>query len=126
MRVLLVMSSKRHRGLSKLLASLGVEAVSASDKRETLRILENGPGVDAVFVASSVKNACWRDIRTEVRAMQPRTPVVVCMGLEEPGLMDVLEGGGAFGVLVEPYEQQEVQRLLELSAGVNGGSVAAA
>ena len=113
---MLVMAQERGRTLLGLLESCGIEVVSACDCNEARRMLETQPPVQAVVTDRSLPDGDWREVLEIVAQRRAYVQVVVCSRLGDHTLLiDVLEQG-AYDVLIEPYQGEEIRRVLEAAA----------
>ena len=79
-------------------------------------MLEIQPQVQVVLTDAALPDGDWREVLQIVAQAGINIEVVVCSRLGDHKLsMDVLEHG-AYDVLVEPYECEEVRRIVETAA----------
>jgi len=78
-------------------------------------MLEAQP-VQAVVTDAVLHDGDWRRVLEIVEQGRRRIEVVVCSRLGDPKLwLDVLEQGG-YDVLVQPYQREEIKRIVEAAA----------
>jgi len=112
-KVMLVMARDSRRPLLDALESCGVEVLPVCDCNEARRMLESQPPAQVVVTDTALPDGDWRRVLEIVAQGCANIEVVVCSRLGDHTLwMDVLEQGG-YDVLVEPYQHDEVQRIVE-------------
>jgi DNA-binding NtrC family response regulator len=115
-KAMLVMAQERRRTLLDLLESCGIEVVPACNCNEARRMLETQPPVQTVLTDRALPDGDWRTVLEIVALGHAYVQVVVCSQLGDHTLLiDVLEQGG-YDVLVEPYQREEIRRVLEAAA----------
>ena len=111
---MLVMVQERRLPLLDVLESCGIEVVPACDCNEARRILE--AQVQVVLTDRVLPDEDWRVVFEIVSQGRANVQVVVRSRLGDHTLLiDVLEQG-AYDVLVEPYQREEVRQVLEAAA----------
>ena len=111
-KAMLVMDRERRLPLLDALESCGIEVVPVCDCNEARRMLETQLLVQAVVTDTALPDGDWRRVVREC----PNIEVVVCSRLGDPNLwLDVLEHGG-YDVLVQPYQREEIKRIVEGAA----------
>ena len=114
-KIVLVMAQERRLPLLDALESCGIEVLPVCNCNEARRMLEAQP-VQAVVTDAVLHDGDWRRVLEIVEQGRRRIEVVVCSRLGDPKMwLDVLEEGG-YDVLVEPFEHEEVQRIVEAAA----------
>jgi len=115
--VMLVMAPERSLPLLAALESCGIDVLAVYDCREARRILEMQPSLQVVLTDTVLPDGDWQQVLTVVAQGSANiAEVVVCSRLGDYKLwMDVLEQGG-YDVLVEPYDGEEIKRILEGAA----------
>jgi DNA-binding NtrC family response regulator len=114
-KVMLVMAQERRLPLLDVLESCGIEVVPACNCNEARRMLET-QSVQTVVTDRALPDGDWRAVLEIVAQDRANVQVVVCSRLGDHTLLiDVLEQG-AYDVLVEPYQREEVRRVLEAAA----------
>lgn len=110
--VMLVMAPERSLALLEALESCGIDVLAVYDCREARRILETQPSVQVILTDTALPDGDWQQVLTVVAQGSTNIEVVVCSRLGDCMLwMDVLEQGG-YDVLVEPYDREEIKRIL--------------
>jgi DNA-binding NtrC family response regulator len=115
-KAMLVMAQERRSTLVNALETCGFDVLPACDCNEARRMLETQPLVQVVVTDARLHDGDWRRVFEIVERGRRKIEVVVCSRLGDPKLwLDVLEQGG-YDVLVEPFEREEVQRIVEAAA----------
>jgi len=113
---MLIMARERRLPLLEALESCGIDVLPICDCNEARRMLEIQPQVQVVLTDAALPDGDWRGVLQIVAQAGVNIEVVVCSRLGDHKLsMDVLEHG-AYDVLVEPYECEEVRRIVETAA----------
>jgi DNA-binding NtrC family response regulator len=114
--VMLVMARERRLSLLETLESCAIDVLPVCDCNEARRMLETQPPVQAVVTDTALPDGDWRRVLEIVVQGCANIEVVVCSRLGDHKLwMDVLEQGG-YDVLVEPYQREEIRRIVEAAA----------
>jgi DNA-binding NtrC family response regulator len=112
-RAMLVMDRERRLPLLDALESCGIEVLPVCDCNEARRMLETKPPVQVVITDSALPDGNWRRVLEIVAQECTNIEVVVSLRLGDSTLwLDVLEQGG-YDVLVEPYQDEEIRRIVE-------------
>jgi len=115
-KAMLVMAGERRLPLLDVLESCGIEVLPVCDCNEAHRMLGTQPPVHVVVTDTALPDGDWRRVLEIVVRGRRTIEVVVCSRLDDHKLwLDVLEQGG-YDVLVEPFEHEEVRRILEAAA----------
>lgn len=110
------MAQHRHQPLFNALESCGIEVLPVYDCNQARRMFEAQAPVQVVVTDALLDDGDWRQVLEIVAHRRRKIEVVVCSRLGEPKLwLDVLEEGGC-DVLVEPFEHEEVRRIVEAAA----------
>ena len=114
--VMLVMSRERQLSLLETLEVSGIDVLPVCDCNEARRMLETQLQVQVVLTDRTLPDGDWRAVLEIVAQGRANVQVVVCSRLGDHTLLiDVLEQG-AYDVLVEPYQREEIRRVLEAAA----------
>jgi len=106
------MAQERRLPLLDILESCGIEVVPVCDCNEARRMLETHPAVQVVLTDARLHDGDWRRVLEIVEQSCRKVEVVVCSRLGGPELwLDVLEQGG-YDVLVQPYQREEIVRIV--------------
>ena len=115
-KAMLVMAQERRQPLLDALESCGIEVLAVRNCNEARRMLGTHPLVQAVVTDTRLPDGDWRQVLEIVEQGRRKIEVVVCSGLGDAKLwLDVLEQGG-YDVLVQPYQREEIQRIVEAAA----------
>ena len=107
------MDRERRLPLLDALESCGIEVLPVCDCSEARRMLETKPPVQVVITDSALSDGDWRRVLAIVAQACANIEVVVSLRLGDATLwLDVLEQGG-YDVLVEPYQDEEIHRIVE-------------
>jgi DNA-binding NtrC family response regulator len=110
---MLLMARERRPPLLEALESCGIDVLLVCNCNEGRQMLEIHPQVQVVVTDAALPDGDWREVLHIVAQAGINIEVVVCSRLGDHKLsMDVLEHG-AYDVLVEPYECEEVRRIVE-------------
>ena len=114
---LLIMSGERCTQLLDHLQGMQAEVRTAAGCAEALDLLRDDPNVNLVLTNLYLPDGAWYDVLSRVLERHAHAKVVVCLHVADERLWtQVLEAGG-FDVLVEPYQECEVRRILHAAAG---------
>jgi len=114
-KAMLVMAQERRLPLLNALESCGIEVLPVCNCNEARRMLETQP-VQAVVTDTVLPDGDWRRVLEIVEQVRRKIEVVVCSRLGDSKLwLDVLEQGG-YDVLVQPYQREEIKRIVEAAA----------
>ena len=110
------MAQERRSTLLDALESCGIEVLPVCDCSEARRMLEAQRIVQVVITDARLHDGDWRRMFEIVERGRRKIEVVVCSRLGDPKLwLDVLEQGG-YDVLVQPYQREEIKRIVEAAA----------
>jgi DNA-binding NtrC family response regulator len=113
---LLVMPQERRSRLMAHLKEIDANILTACSCGEATDLLRGEPEVALVLTDLSLPDGSWFDVLNSVGDVNARAAVVVCARVADERLWtQVLEAGG-FDVLVEPYQDHEVRRILAAAA----------
>ncbi len=110
---LLVMPPEKRSALLGHFTGVRMQVLTASNCREAADRLRAEPGVRVVLSDLSLEDGTWLDVMHDVDQRKAGAKVVVCVHLADERLWVRLIEAGAYDVLVEPYEDVEVKRILE-------------
>ncbi len=126
---MLVMTPERRRSLEGDLESLNVQVLSAGSCHEARTLLKDHPPVKVVITEVSLVDGNWCDVFRYLVDNDIHASVVVSSRLADERLWSEVLWRGAYDVLVEPYETEEVRRIVEgalRSVAARPGSLRAA
>ncbi len=116
-KVLMVMPVERRLRLWKELEACGADVLVAGSCTEARRILGQKLSVQVIVADSNLPDGNWRGVIADAAQSRSNAQVIVCSRLGDHQFwIDALEGG-AYDVLVEPYEMEEIRRILNSAAG---------
>lgn len=110
-RVLVAAGTKQREDLQPTLSACGVDVIPVRSCGEARRALERYVPVDAIFTSLALADGGFQNLVEMAAQVVGSIPVVLCVPRADGGWTDLLESG-AFGLLVEPYGQEDVQRML--------------
>ena len=113
---LVVMPQERRSRLLDHLSGIDAKVLTASSCGEAIELLREAPSVRVVLTDLALPDGSWFDVLNCVGDLNGSAAVVVCARVADERLWtQVLEAGG-FDVLVEPYQEREVRRILGAAA----------
>ena len=113
---MLIMSRERRPSLLEVLESCGIDVLPVCDCNEARRMLKTQPQVQVVLTDGALPDGDWRRVLEIVAEDHPNVEVVVCSRLGDHRLwIDALEWG-AYDLVAEPYQREEIQRIVEAAA----------
>ena len=113
---MIIMARECRLPLLEALESCGIEVLPVCDCSEARRMLEIQPEMQVVLTDVALPDGDWREVLQIVAHSRPNIEVVVSSRLGDHKLwIDVLEQG-AYDVLAEPYEREEVRRIVGAAA----------
>jgi len=115
---MLIMARERRPPLLEALESCGIDVLPVCDCNEGRRMLEIQPQMQVVLTDAALPDGDWRGVLQIVALARADIEVVVCSRLGDQKLwIDVLEQG-AYDVLVEPYQREEIRRIVDVAEKV--------
>ena len=88
----------------------------AATCQEAAQVLKDDPAVQVVLTDLYLPDGTWIDVLRRAAGAQSAPRVVVCPRVADEGLWAQVLEAGAFDVLVRPYREPEVFRILEAAA----------
>lgn len=113
---LLIMSKERSAPLVKHLEACGTNLVLVSDCRAAEEALAAGTRIHVVLTEEQLPDGDWRYVLTRISETMTGTQVIVCARLGDTQLWCEVIQNGAYDLLAEPYDQNEVRRIVESAA----------
>jgi DNA-binding NtrC family response regulator len=110
---IVVMSPERRRSLDLNLEQLNVQVLYAGSCQEARNLLKEHPRVSVVITDVSLMDGNWCDIFRYLVDNGIHASVVVSSRLADERLWSEVLWRGAYDVLVEPYDPDEVRRIVE-------------
>lgn len=110
-----VASPERLVALHEVVDASGLDALVAQSCREVRRLLEKHSNVDLVITDLQLPGGNWSDVMRYVAEAKLAARVLVSSPLVEEKLLTDVLGRGGFDVLLEPYDVEEVKRVIEIA-----------
>jgi len=110
---LLVMSPERRLPLLKKLKPLNTEVVAVENCQQLRSLLESQPPVDVVITEVTLADGNWCDVFRYLVDHGVHASVIVSSPRADEILWSEVLWRGAYDLLVEPYESDEVRHTLE-------------
>jgi hypothetical protein len=98
--------------LQPLLAECGGGAILAGCCKEAEQILTTRPSIRAIITGLRLPDGCFRDLVRASHTCAEPPPVILSIREADGGWTDLLEAG-ARDVLIEPYDRERVQQVLD-------------
>ncbi|MBI2820202.1 MAG: response regulator [Acidobacteria bacterium] len=111
-KILLVMPQGRRDRLLRFLSETGVDVFVAEGVREAQEKLAGAVKYDLAFVDSELPDGSWRDVLQFIVASHAGCEMVVCSRCGDERLWAEVIQCGAFDLVPEPFETQEVLRII--------------
>ena len=115
-RILLVTPGVRRPKLLSILSSQGIEVQTAEGVADAEEKLSGPRRYDVVMVDAELSDGTWRDVLQFVAASHAAREVVVCSRCGDEQLWAEVIQCGAFDLVPEPFERQEVLRIVRSAA----------
>jgi len=113
---LLVMTPDRRSALLERLKACGIEVLPVSDCEEARRILRERPPLQVVLTDEALPDGNWSSVLQEVWRNEVPAATIVCTRVGDPGLWLHVLARGVYDLLVAPYDNGEVRRIIEGAA----------
>jgi DNA-binding NtrC family response regulator len=110
--ILLVMPQERWHRMMRFLSDSGMEVFAAESVREAQEKLPGPVKYDLAFVDSELPDGSWRDVLQFVVAANIGCEMIVCSRCGDERLWAEVIQCGAFDLIPEPFERQEVLRIV--------------
>ena len=114
---LLVMAPGGRAGLVEHLEGCGADVLQAADCEQARQMLRTQPRVQIVLTDVTLSDGTWRTVLEEVGRSRREVPTIVCTRLADDGLWLSVLAQGVYDLLVEPYQREEVQRIVTAAKG---------
>jgi DNA-binding NtrC family response regulator len=116
-KILLVSPTERRQKLISILSSEGMEVLVADGVEDAKRRLARPRACDVVFVDAELPDGSWRDVLDFVTMHRTAArEVVVGSRCGDEQLWAEVIQCGAFDLIPEPFEKQEVLRIFRSAA----------
>lgn len=112
-KILLVMPQGRRDRMLKLLSESGREVLTAEGVKEAQAKLAGAVKYDLAFVDSELPDGSWRDVLQFIVASHADCEMVVCSRCGDERLWAEVIQCGAFDLVPEPLERQEILRIMQ-------------
>jgi hypothetical protein len=123
--VLLVMGPECRDQLQIGLVACGVEPFLVTCCDEARKVLDLESQIAVIFTSLRLPDGSFTQLVQMAQRHQPPPPIVTCIGEIDGGWIDLLEAG-AFHVLAQPYEPDQIRGVLEAAmCGSYGREVSA-
>ena len=111
--ILLVVPPHRRSGLLALLEEKGLQIFPASDCQEALQKLRGPTSYDLILADAELPNGSWRDLLQFLLESKNPCEMIVCSRCGDERLWAEVLQCGVYDLLVDPYDRQEVHRIIE-------------
>ncbi len=113
---LIVMPQEWRSRLLDQLSGIRANILIASSCSEAVELLRDTPAIRVVLTDLSLPDGSWLDVLNRVANLNPSAEVVVCARMADERLWTAVLEAGGFDVLVEPYQEGELKRVIEAAA----------
>lgn len=112
-KILVVLSPHRRSELLRLLEGKNLQIYFASDFREAQQKLQGQSGYDLLLSDEQLPDGSWRDLLQFLLESKTPCEMIVCSRCGDEQLWAEVLQCGAYDLLVEPFERQEVDRIIQ-------------
>ena len=112
MKLLLVVTPRNLSRLLPLLERQGLESEWAAGFQDAVRKLSGNHSYDLLLVDAELPDGTWRNLILFVQNSGMTCEMIVCAGLGDRELWAEAIQCGAYDLIAEPFEQQEVTRII--------------
>src|SRR5437867_2549349 len=112
-RILLVMAPERQSRVLQFLANRNLDIFTAGGIEEAQRKLESASVYDLALVDERLPDGSWRDLLQLLATRTGNCEMVVCATRGDERLWAEVIQCGAFDLVPDPIEKQEVLRIVE-------------
>jgi DNA-binding NtrC family response regulator len=110
--ILLVMPQVRRERILRILSDSGNDVYAAQSVKEAQEALAGPVKYHLAFVDSELPDGSWRDVLQFIVASRAGCEMVVCARCGDERLWAEVIQCGAFDLVPEPLEKQELQRII--------------
>ena len=110
--ILLVMPQGRRERMQRFLSESEMDVFSAENVKEAQEKLAGAVKYDLAFVDSELADGSWRDVLQFIVASNIGCEMVVCSRCGDERLWAEVIQCGAFDLVPEPFEKQEILRII--------------
>lgn len=111
-KLLLVLSAQRRSQLMLLLEGQGLEMEWAFGFQDAVRKLSRSAAYDLLLVDAELPDGCWRNLLLFVQNSGMICEMIICSRLADQQLWAEVIRCGAYDLIAEPIERQEVARII--------------
>ena len=112
-KILLLLSPERRSKLMTLLEGKDMQIFLASDFRDAQQKLSGRISYDLLVADVELPDGTWQDLLQLLLESKRPCEMILCSRSGDDRLWAEALQCGAYDLLVEPYEQQEVHRIIE-------------
>ncbi len=112
-KVLLVIPPYRRSELLRLLEGKDLQLFLASDLRDAQQKLNGPVSYDLLLADAELPDGSWRDLLEYLLNSKRPCEMIVCSRCGDEQLWAEVLQCGAYDLLVEPYDRQEVHRIIQ-------------
>src|SRR5262249_18414917 len=112
-KVLLVLPPHRRSELLRQLEGKDLQLFLASDFQEAQQKLKGPTSYDLLLADAELPDGSWRDLLELLMESRKSCEMIVCSRCGDEQLWAEVLQCGAYDLLVEPYERQEVHRIIQ-------------
>src|SRR5579885_606038 len=110
-KVLLALSPSKRERLLPILRDQGFDIHLALGFQDAVRVLTVSPGFDLLLVDAELPDGSWRNLLAFIQNSGLACEMIVCSRLGDHALWAEAIQTGAYDLIAEPFEQQEVSRI---------------
>ena len=110
---LVVMNQERRLPLLANLKKLNLDVLTVANCQEARVLLATRPPVEVIITDVTLPDGNWCDIFKYLADYNVQASVVVSSALADENLWSEILWRGAYDLLVEPYEDRELRRVVE-------------
>ncbi|MBI2816511.1 MAG: response regulator [Acidobacteria bacterium] len=112
-KILVVLSPHRRSELLRILEGKNLQIYFASDFREAQEKLQGHSRYDLLLSDEQLPDGSWRDLLQFLLESKTPCEMIVCSRCGDEQLWAEVLQCGAYDLLVEPFERQEVDRIIQ-------------
>lgn len=112
-KILLVIPPQRRSRLLTLLEEKNLQLFVASNVQEAQQKLSGTISYDLLLADAELPDGSWQDLLQILLEAERPCEMIVCSRVGDEELWAEVLQCGAYDLLIEPYERQEVHRIIE-------------
>ena len=112
LKLLVVLTPQRRSQLLPLLEGQGLETEWAAGFQDAVRKLSGDSSYDLLLVDAELPDGGWRNLLLFVQNSGMTCEMIICARLEDRELWAETIQCGAYDLIAEPFERQEVTRIV--------------